>query len=652
MTNGSHGPLRRMSGVSFVLILIAGLLSICTVLSASPASASTSGTGFVPVAYGRVYDTAWAGETPFAALETRNIQVLGSLGVPSTGVTSVVLDVAVPSTTASLSTVQVYTPGTTRPGPPVVRTSAGATPVSSTVVVEPNAAGEVAVYVTGGTTSLNIDVQGYFTASGGNRFVPARELLVSSASGIGFSGTLSDGDTRTIQATGGAVPAGATAVFANVLAANPSGEGGFWLYPTGTTPATAKTTAFGGGTTDSSGIVVRLNSLGQFTIKAGMNTGTTGVRLEVTGYFVPSSSTEGTFTAIQQATIVNSGSGGALALPANGSIDLQVGGTNGIPTYGAGGVVLSLVVKDNASTSGSLRVAGYGRDQPAFQTLSFSGSEGTIGMTVTTVVQPGFDGKITLWNASTSPVEYRVSVSGWFSGIRQVAAVDEASFLSQTAALGAPAMVGQLAVWDAELIDSLPVTRTISLVPGDLDPSEIPTDDDPEVATAPTPPAGAEQVSRDFESEPAADPASYKGAGNGVCAANYKLYQDSGTMTYQNYLGNTIWTVTLKKKWCANGPNKRIGSVWRKQAVFIRGSSTFQWSDGGNDASNSEGGYLRYAGAQYPRSGHYDIRVRKMVYKPFHLSIGAFTIYAYQGMTVTYFGGSLYSQNAVQVGGI
>ncbi|MGH9265953.1 MAG: PKD domain-containing protein, partial [Acidimicrobiales bacterium] len=123
--------------------------------------ASTTGGRFHPVTPGRVLDTRF-GAGPLGPAATMGVQVAGEGGVPATGATAVVLNVAVTGPTAS-SYLTVFPGGEAMPVVSNLNFVAGQT-VPNLVVAKLGAGGSLAAYNAAGTTDLVADVAGWFDA--------------------------------------------------------------------------------------------------------------------------------------------------------------------------------------------------------------------------------------------------------------------------------------------------------------------------------------------------------------------------------------------------------------------------------------------------------------------------------------------------------
>jgi len=123
------------------------------------------GAGYVPVAPGRIVDTRiglGGPASPVGASASRSLQVTGLGGVPSGGVSAVVLNVTAVDPTAG-GWLTVWPTGTARPVASNLNFAPAQT-VPNLVVVKVGAGGMVDVFNVAGTTHLVIDVAGWYTA--------------------------------------------------------------------------------------------------------------------------------------------------------------------------------------------------------------------------------------------------------------------------------------------------------------------------------------------------------------------------------------------------------------------------------------------------------------------------------------------------------
>lgn len=145
------------------------------------ASATVAGT-FFSLAPSRVLDTrtgTGAAQAPLGANSTLHLQVTGRGGVPSSGVSAVVLNVTVTGPTTS-SFLTVYPTGISRPNASNLNVTAGWTGANS-VTVPVGTGGQVDIWNQAGSTAVIADVTGYYAADStgavgtGGQFFPDLE---------------------------------------------------------------------------------------------------------------------------------------------------------------------------------------------------------------------------------------------------------------------------------------------------------------------------------------------------------------------------------------------------------------------------------------------------------------------------------------------
>jgi RHS repeat-associated protein len=393
---------------------------------ATPASATPpAGTGgvFRPT-QARLVDTRIANsDGPYAAgvllaNTDRTYQVTGMAGVPSTGVSAVVLS-ATAVTPAAMGWLAMTTYPTT-PGATVMLTWGPGETVSNSSVVAMGSNGMIEVFASSSTILL-IDIQGYYLTGNGSPtsggYVPVTPTrIVNTVTGLGAPlAKVAQGASLTVQAGGVAgVPASASAVFVNITVHNQAGPGWIEPYPTGTTRQVGSlnfphtiTTAFG--------VSADLNASGQVSIYVGQG-GPIDVDVDVVGYFSAtngSSGAAGSFTATQH-RVLDTRTG--TALPANGVTTIQVAGVDGIP-MGSGVAAVSLnftAIESHYNTSGYLRA--WASDQSEPTSTSSLNYVYDVFQTNQVVVPVAADGTIKVRNAGAGAVDLVLDVQGWYAG--------------------------------------------------------------------------------------------------------------------------------------------------------------------------------------------------------------------------------------------
>ena len=259
--------------------------------------------GYIPGAYTVTAAKVPAGSrlvptTPTRFLDTRNgtgvpkgrvgshgvikLQVTGVHGIPSTGVTAVVMNVTAVDPSAN-SFVSAYPDGTTRPDTSNINFQAGQT--LPNLVTVPVVNGKVDLYNNAGTVDLLADITGYYTSAAGSAYSPTGPTrLLDTRNGTGArSGTVGAKGTVNLQVAGvKGIPANATAVLLNVTVTNPSSSSYLTVYPHGTPlPGVSNLNYTAHQTVSNLVLVPIIDGMVSFTNHAG----TTDVIADVSGYF-------------------------------------------------------------------------------------------------------------------------------------------------------------------------------------------------------------------------------------------------------------------------------------------------------------------------------------------------------------------------------
>src|SRR5216683_2873537 len=258
----------------------------------APAGGGSTAGQFVPLAPSRISDTRAASGKPnagstLAAGTTLNVTVAGVGGVPTTGVSAVVLNVTAVDQTAN-GVFTVFPTGSTRPLASNLNWIPGQTVPNRVVVPLTAGVGQESIYNPLGSADAVVDVNGYFTdstAAGSGFFTLFPSRIVDSRNGTGgFSAPLGAGATFTVTVAGhGGVPsAGATAVIINVTVANPTAASDLVVSPSGVASTTSDLNWVAGQTVPNL-VVVKLSALGKIDITNAF--GTTNVIVDVVGYY-------------------------------------------------------------------------------------------------------------------------------------------------------------------------------------------------------------------------------------------------------------------------------------------------------------------------------------------------------------------------------
>ena len=342
--------------------------------------ATKNGSSFVPVPPMRVADTRDGTHVPAGPLGPEGVltvKVTGIAGIPDSGVTAVIANVtAVDATTPMFFT--VYPGGTTRPNTSNINGGPGR-PVPNLVMMAVGSAGTIDVYNSHGSTHCLVDVFGYFTGGGGDRFTalpPQRLFDTRSGQGV-RAGKLGADEAVDLMVAGAVgVPARATAVVMNLGVTEPENPGFLRLTPKGAPAATTSNVNFFAGDTVPNLVVCQLGTDGSVTLDgAGHGKHAFG---DVFGYFSANdnsiASDNPTGERMQplvpaRALDTRDGTGADVGpIGPQRTLDLQIGGRHGVPSN-ATAVVIN-VAATNVAAPSFVSVWPGGTSQPDTSNLN------------------------------------------------------------------------------------------------------------------------------------------------------------------------------------------------------------------------------------------------------------------------------------------
>jgi uncharacterized protein YvpB len=249
--------------------------------------ATTAGAGlYNPVTPTRILDTRnGTGVARAGALsggQSITLQITGQGGVPSAGVSAVVLNVTVTGTsTAGFLT--VYPTGGTVPQASNVNWAAGAT-VPNRVIVSLSAAGQATFYNgPGGAAQVIADVGGWFTdatGTAGSQFIATTpQRLLDTRNGFG---AVPPGGRAVVQVSESSL-SHISAVVLNVTATGPGAASFLTLWPDGVPQPLASDLNFVPGETVPNLVVVKVSASGGFDLYN--SAGLVDVVIDLAGYY-------------------------------------------------------------------------------------------------------------------------------------------------------------------------------------------------------------------------------------------------------------------------------------------------------------------------------------------------------------------------------
>jgi hypothetical protein len=400
-----------VDGTGTVVSSIDGTLPVTgkiTVTSPNPAGMNPG--AFLSVSTSRLLDTRTTG-TPIGSDQTRSLKVTGVGGVPSTGVSAVVLNVTVTQTTGP-GYLTVSPTGTSRPLVSNLNWWTGTT-IPNAVTVKVGTGGMVDLYQSGpGSAQVIVDVAGYYiggtvTQPGGfTTLTPARILDTRST-----GGKLASDTTRDLQVTGnGGVPASnVSAVVLNVTVTETTYFGYLTVYPTGPNRPTASNLNWTPGLTIPNLVTVKVGDTGKVSLYQS-GPGTAQVIADVAGYYLGGTVTQpGMFVALSPVRVLDTRT--TTPMGGGGNLTLPILGKGGIPATGVAAVVINTTVTQT-TIAGYLTVYPGATSMPLASNLNWSGPGATIPNLVT--VQVGNDATIRFYNGSPGSLHVIADTAGYY----------------------------------------------------------------------------------------------------------------------------------------------------------------------------------------------------------------------------------------------
>lgn len=242
----------------------------------------------------RLLDTRHDAAGAFSPGERRTLRVAGVGGVPDDA-TSVVVNVTAVDP-AGTGYVTAHPTGTSVPDVSNVNLRRGVTRPNLSVV-RIGADGSIDLVVAETSSHLLVDVFGYYSsARGGAPTVAAEPFRVfDTRNAVGTTGgAMRAGERRQVRVAGvGAVPTGATAVYANVTVVDPTGEGFLTAWPAGGNAPDVSNLNFTSGEIIPNMVILGLGDDGAIDVEVTLPwspSGTAHVLVDVLGWVVPTGS--------------------------------------------------------------------------------------------------------------------------------------------------------------------------------------------------------------------------------------------------------------------------------------------------------------------------------------------------------------------------
>ncbi|HEX9033225.1 MAG TPA: peptidoglycan recognition family protein [Streptosporangiaceae bacterium] len=355
---------------------------------------------YTPTGPTRVLDTSngtGGYSAPVGAGQTISVQVTGQNGVPSSGVTAVMLNVTAVKPTRS-SYVTVYADGASRPATQNLIFTAGQT--FPRLVQEPVVDGKIDFYNNAGSVNLVADLVGYYSTAGGswlNGVGPTRVLNTRNGTG-GYSTPVGPGQTISLQVTGanGVPSSGVTAVALNVTPVNATQNSYVTVYADGASRPATQNLIFTAGETFPNLVVVPVGTDGK--VDFYNSVGSVNLIADLAGYYsTPGGSWLDNIGPLRVLDTLNGTGGYRTPVGPGATIRLLVTGKNGVPPSGVTAVVLN-VVATNPTKNSYVTVYPDGMTRPGTSNLNFTAGQTFPIQVVVRVI----DGKVDMYNNAGS----------------------------------------------------------------------------------------------------------------------------------------------------------------------------------------------------------------------------------------------------------
>lgn len=371
---------------------------------------------YTSLAPARLLDTRLSGG-PVAGGATTTLRVLGRGGVPSSGVSSVVLNVTVTETKAK-GYLTAYPSGTGRPNSSTLNFAAGQT-VANQVMVRVGSDGNVALTnAASASVQVVVDVVGAFGV--GQTGVPGAFVGLSPARILdtrinkGAAGPVAPNGSVTVNLAGqGGFPTSPMAAVAlNVTVTDTKAPGFVTAYPADQAVPTASNLNFVGGQTRANLVVVPVNADGKISIKV-TSSASSSLIADAVGYFLPGTSTQpGAFVPLTSTRILDTrlSLGGTGPVPPNKTITARLGGRVGFPATGVSAVVMNLTAT-TPTAAGFVTVFPAGQAEPTASHVNYASGETVANLALVRVSPTGDVGIV---SHSTGTVQLIGDVAGYF----------------------------------------------------------------------------------------------------------------------------------------------------------------------------------------------------------------------------------------------
>jgi hypothetical protein len=383
----------------------------------SQASVANAASTYVPLPPDRITDTRPDSGYPNAGRTLGpegllNIQVTGIGKVPVTGVTAVVINLTDVNPTAS-SYLTVFPEGATQPAASNLNFTADET-VASLATVPLGSQGGVTIFNDEGIVNVVVDIEGYYTTTSqsGGLYDPVTPIRVLGSLAAGTPIGPSSSIAVTVAGVDG-VPADASAVVANVIAAGSNAPGFLTVFPSSvsgaSTPPTASNVNFAAGQVIGNRIIIPIGGTRQ--IDVYNSSGSVNVDVDLDGYYTENSGELGSaFTALNPARLTDTRvgvNGSAISAASSQSFNFL---SKNIPTP-AVALAANLTVVAGQSAGFLTVYPTYLASPPAVGDVNFSGDATTQSF----VLMPLNGSAVDIYNSGVTYVNVIIDAFGYFA---------------------------------------------------------------------------------------------------------------------------------------------------------------------------------------------------------------------------------------------
>jgi hypothetical protein len=367
----------------------------------------TSAGQFTPLTPARLLDTRASGGA-IGAQQVRMMQATGFGGVPADDVAAVALNVTVVSPT-NAGFLTLYPSDVGRPLASTINFAPGDV-LANSAVVKVSELGRVAIYNSGGSVHVVIDVVGYFNDAGGtagSAFTSMTPTRVLDTRDDGSA--LGPGAARRVAVAGTVgIPSNASGVVFSLTAVAPSAPGYLTVYPSQVPRPTASSVNFRAGQTIPNLVYARLGSDGA--VEIFNFAGRTDIIVDIVGWFGPSGGSQaGEFYGLTPTRILDtrSGPGTVGAVMGGQTRSIVVGGSFGVPTTAT--AVIANVTTVTPTAAGFVTVFPGQQTRPLASTSAFPA--GAV-LATAALLKLGPDGTLNLFSFSGS-THYVIDIVGY-----------------------------------------------------------------------------------------------------------------------------------------------------------------------------------------------------------------------------------------------